>query len=147
MRVSSKARYATRAMIDLAIHSGQGPVLVRTIAQRQDISARYLEQLLLLLKAAGLVRATRGAHGGFSLARAPAEIKLIQIIQIMEGSTAPAECVDHAGVCSRADWCVVREIWGEVKKATDVILESTTLHDLVERHKGKRRLGEAMYHI
>ncbi|MCL0061092.1 Rrf2 family transcriptional regulator [Dehalococcoidia bacterium] len=147
MRLSTKARYAARAMLDLAIHSGEGPVLVRNIAKRQAISARYLQQLLLPLKAAGLVRATRGAHGGFSLARSPSEIKLSEIIQIMEGSTAPLECVDDAGVCSRADSCITREIWGEMKKAMDGVLESTTLQDLVERQKRKQQSEGSMYHI
>ncbi|MCL0036272.1 Rrf2 family transcriptional regulator [Dehalococcoidia bacterium] len=147
MRLSTKAEYGTRAMLDLAIRSGEGPVLVREIAKRQAFSARYLQQLLLPLKVAGLVRATRGAHGGFSLARSPSEIKLSEIIQIMEGSTAPLECVDDAGVCSRADSCITREIWGEMKKAMDGVLESTTLQDLVERQKRKQQSEGSMYHI
>jgi len=147
MRLSTKARYGTRAMLDLAINSGEGPVLVREIARRQGFSARYLEQLLLFLKIAGLVRATRGARGGFSLAKPPSEIKLSEIIQIMEGSMAPVECVDNAGVCSRADLCVTREIWGEMKQAMDRILESTTLQDLVERQKRKEQAAEVIYHI
>lgn len=147
MRISTKAEYGTRAMLDLAIRSGEGPVLVREIAKRQAFSARYLQQLLLPLKVAGLVRATRGAHGGFSLARSPSEIKLSEIIQIMEGSTAPLECVDDAGVCSRADSCITREIWGEMKKAMDGVLESTTLQDLVERQKRKQQSEGSMYHI
>ncbi|HAZ31586.1 MAG TPA: AsnC family transcriptional regulator, partial [Dehalococcoidia bacterium] len=120
---------------------------VREIAKRQAFSARYLQQLLLPLKTAGLVRATRGARGGFSLARSPSDIKLSEIIQIMEGSTAPLECVDDAGVCSRADLCITREIWGEMKKAMDGVLESTTLQDLVERQKRKEQSEGSMYHI
>jgi len=147
MRLSTKARYGARAMLDLAIRSGEGPVLVREIARRQGFSARYLEQLLLPLKAAGLVRATRGARGGFSLARSPSEIKLSEIIQIMEGSMAPVECVDNAGVCSRADLCITREVWGEMKKAMEGVLESTTLQDLVERQKRKEQSAESMYSI
>jgi len=147
MRLSTKATYGTRAMLDLAIRSGEGPVLVREIAKRQAFSARYLQQLLLPLKTAGLVRATRGARGGFSLARSPSDIKLSEIIQIMEGSTAPLECVDDAGVCSRADLCITREIWGEMKKAMDGVLESTTLQDLVERQKRKEQSEGSMYHI
>ncbi|MCI2425692.1 Rrf2 family transcriptional regulator [Candidatus Acetothermia bacterium] len=147
MRLSTKAEYGLRAMLDLAIRSGEGPVLVREIARRQGFSARYLEQLLLPLKAAGLVRATRGAHGGFSLARSPSEINLSEIIQIMEGSMAPVECVDDAGVCARADLCITREIWGEMKRAVDGVLESTTLQDLADRQKRKEQSAEAMYNI
>jgi Rrf2 family protein len=147
MRLSTKAEYGARAMLDLAIHVDEGPVLVREIARRQGFSARYLEQLLLPLKAAGLVRATRGARGGFSLARSPSEINLSEIVRIMEGSMAPMECVDDAGVCSRADFCITREVWGEMKKAMDEVLESTTLQDLVERQKKKEQSRGAMYNI
>ena len=135
MKMSTKGRYATRAMLDLALHFGEGPIMVKDIASRQEISGRYLEQLLAPLKVAGLVRSIRGAHRGFTLARAPSEIRLIEIIQIMEGSTAPVECVDDASICPRGDSCVTREVWVEMKKGTDTVLESITLQDLMQRQK------------
>jgi len=147
MRLSTKGRYAARAMLDLAIHSDEGLVLIKDISQREEISKRYLEQLFLPLKAAGLVRAIRGAHGGFTLAKPPSQIKLIEIVQIMEGSTAPVECVDDAGICLRSELCVTREVWSEMKKATDKVLESTTLQDLVERQKGEKQARVGMYQI
>ena len=147
MRLSTKGRYAARAMLDLAIHSDEGLVLIKDISQREEISKRYLEQLFLPLKAAGLVRAIRGAHGGFTLAKPPSQIKLIEIVQIMEGSTAPVECVDDAGICLRSELCVTREVWAEMKKATDKVLESTTLQDLVERQKGEKQARVGMYQI
>ncbi len=133
MKLSTRGRYATRALLDLALHFGEGPVMVKDISRRQEISDRYLEQLLTPLKAAGLVRGIRGARGGFTLTRPPLEIRLIEIIQIMEGSTAPVECVDDAKFCSLSDLCVTRGVWAEMKRATDKVLESTTLQDLVER--------------
>ena len=135
MKLSTKGRYATRAMLDLALHFGEGPVMVKDISRRQDISNRYLEQLLTPLKASGLVRVTRGARGGFTLAKAPSEIRLIEIIHIMEGSTAPVECVDDARICPHSDSCVTREVWTEIKKAIDNVLESITLQRLIERYK------------
>ena len=135
MKLSTRGRYATRAMLDLALHFGEGPIMVKDIASRQEISGRYLEQLLAPLKVAGLVRSIRGAHGGFALARAPSEIRLKEIIQTMEGSTAPVECVDDARICPRSDLCVAREVWAEMKKATDRVLESITLQDLLQRQK------------
>jgi len=126
-------------MLDLALHFGQGPILVKDISRRQEISQRYLEQLLTPLKVAGLVRVVRGARGGFTLAKPPSEIRLLEIIQIMEGSTAPVECVDDAQLCSRSDFCVTREVWAEMKKATDTVLESITLQDLLERQKGTNK--------
>jgi len=136
MKLSTKGRYAARAMLDLAQHLGQGPILVKDISRREEISGRYLEQILTPLKIAGLVRVIRGARGGFTLARLPSEITLIEIIQIMEGSTAPVECVDDAQICSRSDLCITREVWAEMKKAIDTVLESITLQDLLERQKG-----------
>lgn len=131
MRLSTKGRYAIRAMLDLAIQDSEQPVMIKDICRRQDISNLYLEQLLNRLKAAGLVRSTRGPRGGFSLTRGPAMIKLSDILQAMEGSTAPVECVDNAELCPRADSCVTRNIWMAVKAATDGVLESTTLKDLI----------------
>jgi len=135
VKLSTKGQYATRAMLDLAHHFGEGPILVKDISRREEISERYLEQLLTPLKLAGLVRSIRGAHGGFTLAKPPSEISLIEIIHIMEGSTAPVECVDDAQVCSRSDFCVTRAVWAEMKKATDTVLESVTLQDLLQRQK------------
>ena len=135
MKLSTKGRYAARAMLDLALHFGQGPVLVKDISRRQEFSDRYLEQILTPLKAAGLVRVIRGARGGFILAKPPSEIRLIEIIQIVEGSTAPVDCVDDAQICSRSDFCVTREVWADIKEAIDTVLESITLQDLLERQK------------
>ncbi len=135
MKLSTKGRYAARAMLDLAQHLGQGPILVKDISRREEISERYLEQILTPLKIAGLVRVIRGARGGFTLAKPPSEVRLIDIIQTMEGSTAPVDCVDDAQICSRSDSCVTREVWTEIKEAIDTVLESTTLQDLLERQK------------
>lgn len=144
MQLTTKARYVIRAMIDLAINSKEGPALVRDIAQRQGMSARYLEQLLLPPKAAGLIRSTRGANGGFTLARSPQEITLREIVQIMEGSISPTECADDPSMCPSSGSCVTHEIWVKIKHATDSILESTTLQDLVDRQirKGPFSLTE-----
>ena len=135
MKLTTKGRYATRAMLDLALHRDEGAVLVRDIARRQEVSEKYLKQLLAPLKAAGLVRTIRGARGGLTLAKPPSEIKLIEIVQVMEGSMAPVECVDDARICSRSDSCVTRQVWTDMKEATDKVLESTNLQDLVGRSR------------
>lgn len=135
MKLSTRGRYGTRAMLDLATRFGEGPILVRDIARRQEISERYLEQILTPLRVAGLVRVVRGARGGFTLAKPPSEIRLSDLIQVMEGSTAPVECVDDPGLCSRSDSCTTRGVWAEVKKTVDTLLESITLQDLVEKQR------------
>ena len=135
MKISTKGRYGMRAALELSLRYGSGPVMVREISDSQEISERYLEQLLIPLKLVGLVRVSRGAHGGFTLARPPSEIRLIEIVQTMEGSNAPVECVDNAQICSRGDTCITRDVWTEIKQATDRILEATTLQDLIQRQK------------
>jgi Rrf2 family protein len=134
MKLSTRGRYATRALLDLALHGNDGPTLVKDISRRQEVSGRYLEQILTPLKVAGLVRAVRGSRGGFLLARSPDEIRLSEIIQVMEGSTAPVDCVDEAQLCHRSPRCAVREVWTELKRAIDGVLESVTLQALVDRH-------------
>lgn len=147
MKLSTKAQYGTRALLDLALHSGKGPVPLKDIAQRQEFSLTYLEHLVTPLIAAGLVRSKRGARGGISLAKSPQEIKLREVVQLLEGSTAPVECVNDPNFCSRSDLCFTRDVWGELGKAINNVLESVTLQDLVEGQKRKEQTQEAMYHI
>lgn len=137
MKLSTKGRYSTRAMLDLALHFDKRPILIKDIARRQGISERYLEQLFTTLRIAGLVRSIRGAGGGFTLAKQPSEIRLIEIIQATEGSIAPVECVDQPWLCPQSGVCVTWKIWAEMKKASDKILESITLQELVEQEKRK----------
>ena len=131
MKLSTKARYATEAMVDMAAHSNGELVLLRDISQRINVSEGYLEQLMMPLRAAGLVRTARGANGGFALGRHRSEIRLSDIIRVVEGSMSPAECVDEPSVCSKAPFCATRRVWAQVKEATDKVLEQTTLDNLV----------------
>jgi len=147
MKLSTRGRYGTRVLLDLALHQGEGPATLKDIAERQQISLRYLEHLVTPLIAAGIVRSIRGPKGGVSLAKAPGEIRLSEVIQLLEGSVAPVECVDNPKICSRSELCVTRDIWGELKKAVSVVLESTTLQDLVERQKKKQLSEQAMYYV
>lgn len=137
MKLSTKARYGTRALLDLALHWGEGLVPLKDIAQRQEISLPYLEHLIAPLIAGGLIRSTRGPQGGVSLLKRPEEIKLSEVIQLLEGSIAPVKCVDNPEAYPRSDLCVTRDLWDEVRKAIDGVLQSTTLQDLVERQRQK----------
>lgn len=147
MRLSTKGRYGARAMLDLALNLGREPVLLRDIATRQEVSEKYLEHSMSSLRNAGLVRSIRGAHGGYVLAKPPSEIRLSEIMEVLEGSMAPVECVDDREVCHRADLCVTRDIWVKMKEAIDNILESTTLEDLAERYKEKESSNAIIYNI
>jgi len=147
MKLSTRGRYATRALLELALRPGDNPATLKDIAQRQQISIRYLEHLITPLVAAGIVRSMRGPKGGISLARSPQEIRLSEVIQLLEGSTAPVECLDNPGVCDRAATCVTRDVWGELRKAMDNVLGSTTIADLVERQKLKEQPQSMMYYL
>ena len=147
MKLSTRGQYGTRALLDLALHQGEEPILLKDISQRQQISLKYLEHLITPLIAGGIVRSTRGPRGGVSLAKLPEEIRLDEVIQLLEGSIAPVECVNNPQVCTRSELCATRDIWSDIKKAIDGVLESTTLQDLVERQKGKERSEASMYYI
>jgi len=147
MKLSTRGRYATRALLELAIRPGDNPATLKDIAQRQQISIRYLEHLITPLVAAGIVRSMRGPKGGIALARSPQKIRLSEVIQLLEGSTAPVECLDNPGVCDRSATCVTRDVWGELRKAMDNVLGSTTIADLVERQKLKEQPQSMMYYL
>jgi len=99
MRLSTKSRYGTRAMLDIAINYEKGPVSVKSLAKRQDISVKYMKQLIPLLKLAGLIRSVRGAGGGYTLSKHADQIKLRDIIDALEGSIFPVDCVDNPEMC------------------------------------------------
>jgi Rrf2 family protein len=137
MKLSTRGRYGVRAMLELAIQSGKGPVPLRDLAIRQEISAKYLEQLLIPLKGAGLVKSVRGARGGYLLAKDPETINLYDIVRSLEGPLAPVECVEDPNFCERVGGCTVHLIWGEMGMMLVNYLEGISLSDLVERQKEK----------
>lgn len=147
VKISTRAQYGCRALLDLALRWGNEPVPLKDIATREDISLHYLEHLISPLVGAGIVRSVRGAHGGVQLGRPPQEVKLNEVIELLEGSTTPVECLDNPETCPRHDICVTRDVWGEMKKAIDGVLSSITLQDLVERQKAKAKSTEAMFYI
>lgn len=138
MKLSTKGRYGVRAMLDLALNYGKGPIFLKDIAKRQEISFRYLEQLIIPLKASGLIKSSRGSKGGYELARPPWEIKLSEIIYVLEGSLAPVECVNYPQKCHRSINCVTREVWIELYNSIKSNLESTTLQELINLYFKKQ---------
>jgi len=147
MKLSTRTRYGLRAILDLAMNFGKEPILLKDIARREEISERYLEHIVLSLKAAGLVKSVRGSHGGFMLAKPPQGIKVSEIINALEGSLCLVECVDDPTTCSRIDNCVTREIWQDLKKSMEAVLESRNLQDLVDKKMTKKQNNKNMYFI
>mgnify|MGYP001482832506 CR=1 FL=1 len=146
MKLSTKVRYGTRAMLDLACHYGDKPVLLRDISQRQEISQKYLDRILSSLKAAGLVKTWRGAKGGYSLSEHPSKVTIKQIAEALEGPLRLVECITNKNFCQRVGSCVTHDIWDELNKAMVTVLKTTTLEDLVIRDTAKKKTSE-MYHI
>jgi len=147
MKLSTRGRYGVRAVLDLALHQGEGLVLLKDIARRQEVSLPYLEHLITPLIAAGLVKSTRGARGGVLLLKPPSEIKLSEVVQLLEGSIAPVDCVNDPKVCHRSASCATRDIWIEMTRAMSQVLDSTTLHNLAERQRQKGQIETRMYYI
>lgn len=131
MRLCSRARYGARAMLDLAIHYQTGPIAISEVARRQEIPKDYLENVMVPLRLSGLVRAERGSRGGYVLTRAPAQITLGEIVQVLEGSLAPVPCLDDPASCSRVPYCVLQAVYAKAQRAMIDVLEAATLADLV----------------
>ncbi len=134
-------------MLELALNHGRGLVLLRDIAERQEISIGYLEQIIPSLKAAGLVNSSRGAHGGYTLAKSPADITLKEIISALEGPLSLVECIKDPETCKRTDFCITRDVWTELSEKMDDFLVSITLKQLVEKHRSKQKSQPLMYSI
>lgn len=136
MKISTKGRYAVRVMLDLAIHNTGEYVKVKQIAARQDISEKYLEQIIAVLNKAGYVISTRGAQGGYRLAREPEEYTVGMILRLTEGSLAPVACLEeNAPVCERCDTCETLEVWRELNAAINQVVDGITIADLKRRHE------------
>jgi len=140
MKLSTRTRYGIRAILQLANYYGKGPLQIRTIAKQENISAKYLEQLMPILKSARLVRSIRGTKGGYILAKAPNQIKLSDVFNCLEATVTTVECVENENYCARAADCVTRQVWTQLQQAITNVLQSITLQDLVDRAKDKRAL-------
>jgi len=147
MKISTKIRYGARAMVELASHYGEGPIELKEIAKKENISLKYLEQVINPLRADGLVKAIRGAKGGYSLGKPPSEICLYDVIETLEGPLNLLECLGDAKACQKVSSCVTREIWKEVSDAISKIFYSVTLEDMVNRKREKEKSTSPMYQI
>ena len=132
MKLSTRSRYGARILVDLARHNGQGPVQIGEISKRQDISVKYLEQLIRPLKQASMVTSVRGPKGGHMLAKNPEDISLGQIVRLFEGQSELVECISNPDQCHMSDDCQVRLAWKEATRVLYEKLDSTTISDLMQ---------------
>lgn len=149
MNVSTKGRYGVKAMLSMTIyHSGEA-IPVRTIAERENIPEKYLQQLVSILKKAGLVKSVRGQWGGYSLAKAPEEITVGEIISALEGDLAPVDCVidkKEQANCNRSEACITRFVWAKIRDGISSVLHNITLKDLADGYN-KEITDSYMFYI
>lgn len=138
MKLSTRTRYGVRAVIEMATNDSKKPLQLKVIAERQDISVKYLEQLMNALRSGGVVRSIRGARGGYILAKPPNQIKLIEVFNCLEGPVITTECVEDEDYCRRAADCAARLLWIQVQQAIRNTLESVTVQDLLDRARDRR---------
>jgi Rrf2 family transcriptional regulator, iron-sulfur cluster assembly transcription factor len=131
MKLSTRSRYGTRMMLDLAQHYDQGPVQIGDVSKRENISVKYLEQLIIPLKKANFIKSVRGPKGGHLLAKSPEEITVGEIVKILEGEINLSSCIEHPEVCDRTTRCLTRGVWEEATKAMYDKLNSVTLTKMI----------------
>lgn len=136
MKISTKGRYALRMLLDLAQHQNEGFVALKDIAARQEISKKYLEQIIPLLNSAGILQANRGFQGGYKLAMRPDQYTVGAILRITEGSLQPVACLDHEpNECSRCSYCPTLPVWQELGRIIGDYLDSVTLQDIMDQQQ------------
>lgn len=140
MKISTRSRYATRALVTIALNSENGPVALKKIAEIDCIPIMYLQKLATPLINGGILNATRGMNGGVWLAKPAGEIKLSEVVNLLEGPVVPVDCLQEHSDCQRLSYCVARETWLKLKKAMDGVLESTTIGDMVEKQRRNEML-------
>lgn len=138
MKISTRTRYGLRAALELAENYQKGPLQLKIIAERQDISVKYLEQIMAILKSGDFIRSIRGPRGGYMLAKAPNQIKLSDVFDCLEGIVTTVECVQDENFCARSVDCIAKQLWQQVNEAVRNILQSVTLQDLIDKAKGNR---------
>lgn len=144
MKLSTRTRYGIRAILELAENYGNGPLQLRIIARDQGVSVKYLEQLMAMLKSAGIVRSVRGSKGGYILAKSPSQVRVSDCFECLEGSVITTECVEDESYCERTSDCIARQLWTEVQKSVMEVLHSKTLQNLVDMAKQNKAIH---YHI
>lgn len=132
MKLSTRCRYGTRAMVEIARHYNRGPTKRKDISRAQDISEGYLENILSLLRSRNYVSTVRGAGGGFVLEKPPAEIKLLDIVLALEGTISPVDCLEKPEVCEKIHRCVARKAWRKLYDAQVQALSEITLQDMLD---------------
>ena len=132
MRISTKGRYAIKLMLDLATNDNGEPIRLKDVARRQEISEKYLEQIISVLNKANYVKSIRGAQGGYILTKKPEEYTIGMILRLTEGSLAPVACVEEDNTCEKIHDCATVLVWQKMNEAINDVVDHMTLQDLVD---------------
>jgi Rrf2 family protein len=147
MKLSTRSRYSVRALVELAIEYENGPLQIKIIAEREKISNKYLEQLVAILKTAGLVTSVRGPKGGYVLAKPPAEIKLLDVFMLLEGKITAFDCLVDKSYCTRCGDCLTKKVWLKMQEAIEGVLSSVTLKEMADDAVSHQVVKNRTYHI
>ena len=141
MKLSTKTRYGTRAIIDIAQNSENGSTMLKDIAARQSLSPKYLDHILSAMRRAGIIRNIRGKGGGYILSKTPASITVKDIVEAVDGTFEPVECLSNTDLCDKVPACGTRDVWLRMKEAVDGVLEEATLQSLLEKNSLNKNLS------
>lgn len=149
MKLSTKGRYGLKAMLELSLHFGEGPLPLNNIAEKQNISEHYLEQLIATLRKDGLVNSVRGAQGGYLLSNKPKEITVGDVIRSLEGNIAPSDCVIEGESidCANGEFCVTRGVWKKIRDSINQVIDTVTLQDMVDEQEEINKNKSYMFYI
>ena len=139
MIISTKGRYALKAVFELAISDMNTPVSLNTISEKSNLSELYLEQIFSVLKKKGIIKSIRGVQGGYFLSKKPEEISVGEIIKALEGELTPSKCLIDEGYCDMLDRCPTYMIWDKIKKSIDDVIDNTTVQDMVDEYNKKHK--------
>lgn len=144
MKLSTKSRYAVRLMVNLTFAYQKGPVQLNEIAKREEVSEKYLSQIVILLRGAGLIQSVRGAKGGYLLSKTPSQITVKDIVEVMEGGLNIVDCLSDDKYCKRSQTCITKNVWDKVTSSISKTLEEISLENLADQVQDK---DKPMYYI
>lgn len=147
MKLSTRSRYGVRLLFELALNYKKGFMLLKEISTKQEISEKYLSNIVILLRSANLVNSARGAHGGYTLAKNPTSITIKEIVDVLEGQPYLMECIKNNKICKRNELCPSQKLWKSLDEVISKFLESVTLQNLVDNYKKKQNKKALMFHI
>ncbi|MGL5752045.1 MAG: RrF2 family transcriptional regulator [Paraclostridium sp.] len=142
MKLSTKGRYGLKAMFELSLRQDNGPVPLKQIAQKQNISEQYLEQIFSALKKSGLIKSVRGAQGGYLLVKEPKDITVGDILIVLEGPVSLSECVMDEDICENSGVCVTKVVWERLKKGIEDVINSITLQDMIDDYNKNKNIND-----